>query len=100
MAAQAIILLPLLLSIANIDDSQAGHGRERRWASSRRRRSSPLLIVGGLTGFAFVTGANFSWLGGVVTVGVLGDRSASSSPASIFGFTLGLAFIVLGVVHA
>ncbi len=55
------------------------------------------LIVGGLTAFVFITGANFNWLGGVLAVGVLGLMGVFVA-SLIFGFSLGLIFIAFGVV--
>ncbi len=92
--AQAAILLPLLTiatayTDAGMDASPFGLIPTAAVITA--------LIVGGLTAFVFVTGANFNWLGGILMVAGLGF--AGLIVASIlFGFTLGLAFIVFGVV--
>jgi hypothetical protein len=57
------------------------------------------LIFVGLTGFVFLTGANFSFLGGVL--GVAGMAALGTILAGvIFGFTLGIVFISLMIVLA
>lgn len=50
-----------------------------------------LCIFGGLTAYVFVTGADFSFLGGFLTIAMLGAIGVAIG-ASLFGFSLGILF--------
>lgn len=91
--AQSLILLPLLVVATTFTGSDDG----TTFGLIPTAVLVTALIVGGLTGFVFVTGANFNWLGGILAVGVLGLIGIFIG-SLIFGFELGLIFIVFGVV--
>ncbi len=56
-------------------------------------------IFGGITVVAFATGKDFSFLGGALTIGMVAMLVIAVASA-IFGFTLGLAFVVFGIALA
>jgi len=92
--AQSIILLPLLVLATMI--GQAGQDASTFGLITTAAVITGLIVLG-LTAFVFMTGANFNWLGGIIAVGVLGMFGLFGA-SLIFGFTLGIAFIVFGVV--
>ncbi len=56
-----------------------------------------LCIFGGLTAYVFVTGADFSFMGGFLTIAMFGAIGIAIG-AAIFGFSLGLWFAAAMVV--
>jgi FtsH-binding integral membrane protein len=55
------------------------------------------LVFTGLTGYVFVTRKDFSFLGGALAIGVFALIGIAIA-GSLFGFTVGLWYSVLGVV--
>ena len=55
------------------------------------------LITAALTAFVFITGADFSWLGGILTVCFIGVFALIAA-SLLFGFNLGTVFLVGMVV--
>jgi FtsH-binding integral membrane protein len=92
--AQSIILLPLLVLASMY--TAAGQDATT-FGLIPTAAVITLLMVGGLTAFVFMTGANFNWLGGIITIGVIGMLLLFGA-SLIFGFQLGIAFIIFGVV--
>ncbi|QDU11679.1 Bax inhibitor-1 family protein [Gimesia aquarii] len=56
-----------------------------------------LCIFGGLTAYVFVTGADFSFMGGFLTIAMFGAIGIAIG-AAIFGFSLGLWFAAAMIV--
>ncbi|QDT99058.1 Bax inhibitor-1/YccA family protein [Gimesia aquarii] len=56
-----------------------------------------LCIFGGLTAYVFVTGADFSFMGGFLTIAMFGAIGIAIG-ASIFGFSLGLWFAAAMII--
>src|SRR5690606_16400272 len=81
--AEALILFPLL-ALANL------YSPEGTIASAA---VVTLLMFGGLTAFVLLTRMNFSWLGGLLSVGFWAALAVIAA-GLLFGFNFGLWFIV------
>ena len=92
--AETIILFPLLAIAgfyANADLDSTTFGLVGTAALIT------LLLTAGITAFVFITGANFSFLGGFLSMAAIAAFGLIVASA-IFGFSLGLVFIVAMIV--